>query len=150
MKWNGRLKDGEKGGNHARVIGGALQVRVGGDGSGSGGGGNLLVYSTSEYLTGKTWIDGRPIYGKVLNFGALPNNSSKQFAHGITGMDRLTAFFFPIKTACGTHRQIPYTDHAANNDNVISWSMDATNLTVDTHIDWSTSTGFALLEYVKA
>ena len=30
-------------------------------------------YSTNEVKTGGKWIDGKPIYRKVVNFGALPN-----------------------------------------------------------------------------
>ena len=33
-------------------------------------------YSTSEKFTGEYWIDGRPIYQKVINFGALPNGTT--------------------------------------------------------------------------
>ena len=34
-------------------------------------------YSNDEQFTGKFWIDGKPIYKKVINFGALPNYTSK-------------------------------------------------------------------------
>lgn len=34
-------------------------------------------YSTSEVDTGFTWIDGSSIFKKTVNFGALPNNTSK-------------------------------------------------------------------------
>ena len=41
-------------------------------------------YSTSEVATGYTYIDGKTIYRKTINFGALPNNTTKSVAHGIT------------------------------------------------------------------
>ena len=47
---------------------------------------NFGNYSTSEVDTGFTWIDGKKIYKKTLNFGALPNNTVKAVAHGVTGM----------------------------------------------------------------
>ena len=31
------------------------------------------VYSTDEVKTNKVWIDGKPIYRKVVDCGALPN-----------------------------------------------------------------------------
>jgi hypothetical protein len=40
-------------------------------------------YSTEEVNTGKKWIDGKPIYRKVVDCGALPNNTSKDVATGI-------------------------------------------------------------------
>ena len=44
-------------------------------------------YSTDEQLTGGTWIDGKPIYRKTLDCGALPNNSTKSVTHGINDID---------------------------------------------------------------
>lgn len=38
---------------------------------------NLTNYSTEETYTGSKWIDGKPIYRKVIDCGALPNNSTK-------------------------------------------------------------------------
>ena len=42
-----------------------------------------LSYSTTEHKTGKKWIDGKPIYRKVVECGALPNSTSKNVATGI-------------------------------------------------------------------
>ena len=44
----------------------------------------LNTYSTSEIDTGKVWIDGKNIYRKVIDCGALPNNTSKSVSTGIT------------------------------------------------------------------
>lgn len=52
---------------------------------GNGGG---ITYSTTETLTGDKWIDGKPIYRKVINFGTLPNNGGKKVEHGITNLDK--------------------------------------------------------------
>ena len=43
-------------------------------------------YSTTEQDTGFTWIDGKKIYKKTINFGALPNATTKNTAHGITNL----------------------------------------------------------------
>ena len=40
-------------------------------------------YSTSEQWTGGYWIDGKKIYRKVVDCGALPNATTKTVAHGI-------------------------------------------------------------------
>ena len=37
----------------------------------------LPTYSTTEQVVG-TWINGKPLYRKVVPFGALPNNATKQ------------------------------------------------------------------------
>lgn len=45
-------------------------------------------YSTSEQVIG-TWIDGKPLYEKTINFGALPNNESKKVNHNIANVKRI-------------------------------------------------------------
>lgn len=45
---------------------------------------NFGNYSTSEVNTGFKWIDGKTIYKKTYNFGALPNNTIKNLAHGLS------------------------------------------------------------------
>lgn len=46
-------------------------------------------YSTTEQDTGFTWIDGKTIYKKTINFGALPNNTEKTVPHGISNLGRV-------------------------------------------------------------
>lgn len=38
-------------------------------------GGGMSKYSTSEVLTGDTWIDGKPIYLKVIDWGTIPSGA---------------------------------------------------------------------------
>lgn len=49
---------------------------------------NKLSYSTTEKQIG-TWIDDKPLYRKVINFGALSNNSSKAVVHDIQNLKRV-------------------------------------------------------------
>ena len=46
-------------------------------------------YSTTEQKTPFTWIDGKPIYKKTIDYGALPNASGKGVSHGITNFGEL-------------------------------------------------------------
>ena len=46
------------------------------------------TYSNNEIEIG-TWIDGKPLYRKVVNFGTLPNSSSKDIAHEIQDLKRI-------------------------------------------------------------
>ena len=48
----------------------------------------ILDYSPTEINTGTTWINGSTIYKKTINFGALPNNTSKSVAHSISNLDK--------------------------------------------------------------
>lgn len=45
--------------------------------------GPLSSYSTTETAIG-TWIDGKVIYRKVIDFGALPNATTKLVSSGLT------------------------------------------------------------------
>lgn len=44
-------------------------------------------YNTVEVATHKRWIDGKVIYRKVVNLGALPAAGSINIAHGISNLD---------------------------------------------------------------
>ena len=46
-------------------------------------------YSTTEVNTGAKWVDGKIIYKKTYNFGALPDNTTKGLLAGITGLYRV-------------------------------------------------------------
>lgn len=46
-------------------------------------------YSTTEQKTPFTWIDGKPIYKKTIDYGWLPNNTTKNVNHGISNFGRL-------------------------------------------------------------
>lgn len=43
-------------------------------------------YSTEEHVVG-TWVDGKPLYEKVVDFGALPNATTKDLNHNIADID---------------------------------------------------------------
>lgn len=49
----------------------------------------IMDYSTAEINTGAKWIDGSAIYKKTIDFGALPNNTSKNVAHGISNLNKV-------------------------------------------------------------
>ncbi|MDD3241777.1 MAG: type II secretion system protein [Bacilli bacterium] len=49
---------------------------------------NKFTFSTSaEQLTGDKWINGKPIYTKTIDFGALPNTTTKTVAHNVLNVD---------------------------------------------------------------
>lgn len=45
-------------------------------------------YSTDEQIIG-TWLDGKPVYQKTVDCGALPNNTTKSVAHGVSNIDKI-------------------------------------------------------------
>lgn len=57
----------------------------------SGGGGGSVNYSTTEQVVG-TWIDGKPLYQITVNTGQLPNNTTKNVAHGVSAIEKVVYF----------------------------------------------------------
>ena len=45
-------------------------------------------YSTTETKIG-TWVDGKPLYRKIINFGVCPNNTTKGVDHNISNLKRI-------------------------------------------------------------
>lgn len=41
----------------------------------------------TEVLTSERWTNGKPIYKKTIDFGALPNNTTKNVAHGVSDLE---------------------------------------------------------------
>lgn len=110
--------------------------------------GKAVNYSTTEALTGGTWIDGKVIYRKVINYGAMPNNSSKTVAHGISNLQRM----IDISAIMGTSsawRLLPYSppDSLANS---VQISSDGGNVWTQTGSSaWTTYSAYIILEYTK-
>ena len=113
-------------------------------------------YTTAEQDTGKKWIDGRPIYRKVVrgtvNMTGGYNTSS--LPHGIQGLSnrweliryygnmRLSGVLSnnPIKQA------LPYIE--GTHQSGIT-SIDQTNITISGSYNWGSSEISVVLEYVK-
>ena len=66
-----------------------------------------LSYSTDEVKTGGKWIDGKPIYRKVVNFGALVAGS-KTVAHGISNIGDVIYVSGVARSADNTSLPLPY------------------------------------------
>lgn len=58
------------------------------DGTAEWGGAGGIVYSTEETDTGNIWLDGKPIYKKMITFSAPANaNASTTISYDYSGMD---------------------------------------------------------------
>lgn len=71
-------------------------------------------YSTTEEVIGK-WL-GKPLYRKTINFGVLPNNTSKQVAHGISNLkDTVNIYGYSYRSSDNTHVTLPYVATGTQN-----------------------------------
>ena len=106
-------------------------------------------YSTSETIVGE-WIDGTPVYQKVVNFGALPNNTSKSVAHNITNMGYIiSADAFMSKADYSAQYFIPVVNVSSLNGQV-SLGITHTNIYITTKSDQSSYTiCYVVMRYTK-
>ena len=104
-------------------------------------------YSTSETDTGKNWVDGKRIYRKVIDTGAMPNTTVKNVAHGITTIENL------ISISCiaydGTSYKVWPNAHTTDIYNLYIL-VNATNVRIES---WANESSFTVsktvLEYTK-
>ena len=66
------------------------------------GGGTSDPFRTNETLTNQTWIDGKPIYRKVVDLGVMPNTAVGSIPHGVVGATQFTKVYGVMVGVCGT------------------------------------------------
>jgi len=101
-------------------------------------------YSTAETLTNKTWVDGKPIYRKVVNCGALPNNATKTVAHGLPSPRTIVSI-----SGFSAGLPLPSPSTTSLGESVQMW-IDGTNINIRTGSDRSAHTpSWVTIEYTK-
>ena len=108
------------------------------------------VNLSNEVLTGETFA-GKPVYMRLVDIGALPNNTSKTVDTGITTAD----YFwidptYSIIFSAGAAYPLPYVD-PTNIANSITARLIASGqqVVVTTRSNWSTYAGFVTVRYTK-
>ena len=84
-----------------------------------------------EYRTVERY-NRKPVYAKLLNFGALPNSTSKSFAHGISSLGYVVDI---------------YGQGVAGQD--VKVSVDTTNITITSTSNLSAVTAYPVIKYTK-
>lgn len=113
------------------------------------------VYSTSEIDTGRVWIDGRPIYRKVVRGTVnMTGNSTSRLAHGIQGLTsrwELIKYYGNMRLG-GTlsnntvKQALPYIENVHQSGIT---SIDETAVIISGSYPWGNSEVSLVLEYVK-
>ena len=116
------------------------------------------TYSTNEMVIGK-WVDGKPLYRKVIDLGVLPNASTINIPHNIDNLDRIISMRGMAKSP-NQNLLLPFP-YSTGND---GFNSDGTvkvnsvpiniyeqqgNIVVYTLSDRSNMTGYVILEYIK-
>ena len=109
-------------------------------------------YSTEEVLTGKFWIDGKPIYRKVIDIGAFPNAGTKTISTQISDVDIFTKIDgTAYNSIMNRSIPIPYSNEQNVNHQVrvIIENHSDCQLSICTNDNYSNFYGYMILEYTK-
>jgi hypothetical protein len=109
-------------------------------------------YATGvEIDTGQIWVDGKTIFRRVINFGALPNGTTKSVAHGIIGLDLVTHSRLQTKrTDIGANRSFMDGTMTTSTSGGIDFYINGTDCVFATVADWSSyNEAYWVLEYTK-
>lgn len=116
--------------------------------------GQLFFPNSSTQTTSfsSTLASYRQVYRKVINFGALPNTTTKSIAHGIT-VTKSTVFTRIYGTStnaiAGEYIPLPYASATALN--TVELFVTTTQVTIITSADYSAyTTTVVILEYVQS
>lgn len=107
------------------------------------------TYSLQEKDTGERWIDGRTIFKKTINVGALPNTGLSQTAHNIANLDRVISWEVSASNGSGVELPIGLVDATSPFTAAISVAIAAGTVDIVTANDRSAFTGFVTVKYVK-
>lgn len=107
-----------------------------------------LVYSQNEIDTGKIWIDGKKIYRKVIDCGALPNKSLKRVPINIVNVNEIIIL---TVTALSSIGDLTFLLPFINKDgSIVTVYRQGDEIILDTNLDFSfCDKTFAILEYTK-
>lgn len=102
-------------------------------------------YSTEEQIVG-TWIDGKPIYEKVINSGYLTNNSiTIDVSHlNINDVIQLKGIAFT-----DDKKQFRPITLGTSDSNSIRIDFTNNNVRIFTWADWSSYNSFIIIQYTK-
>lgn len=107
---------------------------------------DFTTYSTDEKIVG-TWIDGKKIYKKTIDCGALPNNSTKDVNHNISSL----GMFVKIEgVASNGTLTYPMPISTPNTPYLVSLSVTTTQVSIRTATTYSSFNSYVTLYYTKS
>lgn len=111
-----------------------------------------MKYSTTEQVVGE-WIDGKPLYQKVVDFGALPNSTTKKVAHGISNLGELIFIMGTTRrTSSGSWVEPIPRVNTSSAGNQCSIQVDATDIAIISTINLASNYAgptYIILQYTK-
>ena len=103
------------------------------------------IYDYEERCIGR-WIDGKPLYEKTVDFGSLPNATTKEVPHGIEDVDTIWVHDGMYFTPYG--RTYP-TGLCASPSNYWYTAVEPDAVLIVSSADQSDITGLVIVRYTK-
>lgn len=104
------------------------------------------TYSTDERVVGK-WIDGSDVYEKIVDCGAIPNDTVKSVPHGITGIGK----FISCTVVSNSTTEAVVLPHTFGNGDFANFYLNNVNIEMKCIGDRSSfSNTHAILRYTKS
>lgn len=103
-------------------------------------------YSTSEQTTYDDWVDGKIIYKKTINVGALPNNTTKNVDPQISDLDQVIEITGVATDGTVT---IPLPNVGASAAAGVALSVGTNGISITCGQDRSSFQGYVTLHYTK-
>lgn len=108
-----------------------------------------IKYSTSEEQPIGVWIDGKTIYRKVVNFGTLPDTTSKWVNPNISNLGTIVHLEAIADNGSGTYLVIPYT-HDSSMGLQMSLAFTNNTIQITTGTNRSNYSAVCIIEYTKS
>lgn len=112
-----------------------------------------MNYSLTEAKTGATWVDGSPIYKKTINFGALPDNTTKSVAHSIINLEyviRIEGTILQGTMPTGNFKPIPLLYSSSDSSYNTECYVDKDNISMRCGNNRANCTAYVTIYYTKS
>ena len=108
---------------------------------------NPYSYSIDEKIIGN-WIDGNLLYQKTVYIDSLPNNSTKNIAHGISKISSIIGIDSYVIWSSGWTADLPWVV-AGDDSETITVSAGLSNIQIVTKKDRTSMSAYVTLRYTK-
>ena len=105
-------------------------------------------YSSIETIVG-TWINGKPIYRKVIDIGNLPNDDIKNVAHNISNLGFVSRLYLAITSGISFYNANMAGTSTIYSGGTVVVRATNDNIQIGTTHDYSSHSGYAIIEYTK-
>jgi hypothetical protein len=106
------------------------------------------TYSTTEKVVG-TWIDGKPIYRKVVYYGNLPNATAKSVAHNISNLKQVITIDGVCFDGNDAYYTLPLVYRGSDSSYNVQTNVNSTDIRMASSQDRSSFTAYIIIEYTK-